>query len=127
MGADGVALSLVMPAIVNTELGGGLSRPIGQKDIQPDDVAAATVEALQTGRFEVWVPPQNQAIYTFGNLLPRPGREGLTRAIKADRPLWSIDAARRRAYELRAAQSAPSLEPGGEPAALTTGERDADG
>ncbi|MEZ5119984.1 MAG: SDR family oxidoreductase [Solirubrobacterales bacterium] len=80
MGADGVALSLVMPAIVNTELGGGLSRPRGQKDIQPEDVAAATVEALQTERFEVWVPRDNQGIYTFGTLLPRRGREAVSRA-----------------------------------------------
>ncbi|MFN8202425.1 MAG: SDR family oxidoreductase [Solirubrobacteraceae bacterium] len=127
MGADGVALSLVMPAIVNTELGGGLSRPRGQKDIQPEDVAAATVEALQTERFEVWVPRDNQGIYTFGTLLPRRGREAVSRALKADRPLWAIDAGQRRAYELRAAQSVPGLEPGREPAALTTGDRAADG
>jgi NADP-dependent 3-hydroxy acid dehydrogenase YdfG len=123
MGADGVALSVVMPAIVNTELGGGLNRPIGQKDIQPEDVADATVEALKTERFEVWVPRENQRIHAFGNLLPRRGREGLQRAMKADRPLWGIDEAHRRAYELRAAQSEPGLEPGREPAALTAGER----
>jgi short-subunit dehydrogenase len=123
MGADGVALSVVMPAIVNTELGGGLNRPIGQKDIQPDDVADATVEALRTERFEVWVPRENQRINLVGNLLPRRGREGLQRAMKADRPLWGIDEAHRRAYELRAAQSEPGLEPGREPAALTAGER----
>ncbi len=126
MNADGVAVSVVMPAIVNTELGGGLAKPRGQKDIQPEDVADATVEALQTERFEVWVPRENQGIYTFGNLLPRRGREGLSRALKADRPLWGIDEGHRRAYELRAAQSEPGLEPGREPAALTAGERASD-
>jgi NADP-dependent 3-hydroxy acid dehydrogenase YdfG len=126
MGADGVSLSVVMPAIVNTELGGGLNKPVGQKDIQPEDVADATLEALQTGRFEVWVPRDNQRIYAAGNVLPRRGREALTRALKADRPLWGIDEGRRRAYELRAAQSEPGLEPGQEPAALTAGELAAD-
>jgi short-subunit dehydrogenase len=123
MGATGVDLSVVMPAIVNTELGGGLSKPVGQKEIQPSDVADATVEALQTGRFEVWVPRDNHGIYTVSSLLPRRGREALTRAMKADRPLWEIDAAQRRSYELRAAQSEPGLEPGNAPAELTAGER----
>jgi short-subunit dehydrogenase len=126
MGADGVSLSVVMPAIVNTELGGGLNKPIGQKDIQPEDVADATVEALQTGRFDVWVPRDNQRIYAASGILPRRGREALSRAMKADRPLWGVDESHRRAYELRAAQSEPGLEPGQEPAALAAGERAAD-
>jgi len=123
MGATGVSLSVVMPAIVNTELGGGLNRPVGQKDIQPEDVAAATVEALQTERFEVWVPRDNQRIHAATAIIPRRGREALTRAMKADRPLWGVDEGQRRAYELRAARSEPGLEPGQEPAALTAGER----
>lgn len=124
MGSDGVALSVVMPAIVNTELGGGLSKPVGQRDVQPEDVATATVEALQTGRFEVWVPRDNHATYTVSGLIPRRGREALSHALRADRPLWTIDPAQRRAYELRAARSEPGLEPGHEPAELTAGERE---
>jgi NADP-dependent 3-hydroxy acid dehydrogenase YdfG len=123
MGADGVALSVVMPAIVNTELGGGLSKPIGQKEIQPSDVAEGTVEALKTERFEVWVPRENHGTYVVTGLLPRRGREALTRAMKADRPLWEIDTAKRAGYELRAAKSEPGLEPGQAPAELTAGER----
>jgi short-subunit dehydrogenase len=126
MGATGVAVSVVMPAIVDTELGGGLSKPIGQKDIQPEDVADATVEALRTGRFEVWVPRDNHPIYAIGGVLPRRGREALTRALRADRPLWEIDTSRRQAYELRAAKSEPGLEPGQAPAELTPGERAAE-
>jgi NADP-dependent 3-hydroxy acid dehydrogenase YdfG len=122
-GADGVALSVVMPAIVNTELGGGLSKPRGQKDIQPEDVADATVEALQTERFDVWVPRENARIGAITGVIPRRGREAITRAMKADRTLWSIDADQRRAYELRAAKSEPGLEPGNAPAELTAGER----
>jgi NADP-dependent 3-hydroxy acid dehydrogenase YdfG len=125
MEATGVNLSVVMPAIVNTELGGGLAKPRGQKDIQPEDVAAATVEALQTERFDVWVPKENARIGALTPLMPRRGREAITRAMKADRTLWSVDAAQRRAYELRAAQSEPGLEPGRAPAELTAGEREA--
>lgn len=123
MGAD-VALSVVMPAIVNTELGGGLNQPRGQKEIQPEDVADATVEALQTERFDVWVPRENARIGAITGVLPRRGREAITRAMKADQVLWSIDANARRGYELRAAKSEPGLEPGDAPAELTAGQRD---
>ncbi|HEY8583929.1 MAG TPA: SDR family oxidoreductase [Capillimicrobium sp.] len=124
MGASGVALSVVMPAIVQTELGGGLDQPRGQKPIQPEDVAAATVEALQTERFDVWVPKENARIGAITGVLPRKGREAITRAMKADQVLWSIDHSARRGYELRAARSEPGLEPGSAPAELTAGARD---
>jgi NADP-dependent 3-hydroxy acid dehydrogenase YdfG len=112
MGADGVWLSVVMPAIVNTELGGGLAKPLGQKDIQPTDVAQATVEALQTGRFDVWVPRENVAVYAASALLPRRPREAVGRVMRADRTLWAIDENARRGYELRAARSEPALAAG---------------
>ncbi len=113
MGADGVALSVVMPAIVQTELGGGLANPRGQKELTPGDVAEATVEALRTGRFDVWVPKANAGVYAATGLLPRRGREAVGRAMKADRPLWNADLASRREYELRAARSDRELTPGG--------------
>jgi NADP-dependent 3-hydroxy acid dehydrogenase YdfG len=121
MGADGVALSVVMPAIVDTELGGGLTQPRGQRTLQPEDVADALVEALRTGRFEVWVPKENHGIWAATNLLPRGGRDTVNRVMKADQPLWSIDTAGRRAYELRAARSEPGLEPGETPEELSAG------
>jgi NADP-dependent 3-hydroxy acid dehydrogenase YdfG len=112
MGADGVWLSVVMPAIVNTELGGGISKPIGQKDIQPTDVADATVEAVQSGRFDVWVPRENVGVYALSSLLPRRPREAVGRAMRADRTLWAVDETARRGYELRAARSEPALAAG---------------
>lgn len=119
-----VAMSVVMPAIVQTELGGGLTQPRGQKEIRPEDVADATVEALRTERFDVWVPRENASIGALTAVLPRRGREAVTRVMKADRVLWSIDANARRAYELRAARSEPGLEPGDAPAELASGARD---
>ncbi len=112
MGADGVALSVVMPAIVQTELGGGLASPRGQKELTPAEVAEATLEALRTERFDVWVPKANAGVYATTSLLPRKGREAIGRAMKADRPLWNADLASRRAYELRAARSQPQLDAG---------------
>ena len=49
-------VSVVMPVVVNTELGSGLPETRAFKAVQPEDVASAIVEALQTGRFEVYVP-----------------------------------------------------------------------
>jgi short-subunit dehydrogenase len=112
MGADGVALSVVLPAIVQTELGGGLASPRGQRELVPADVAEAVVDALRTERYEVWVPKSNAGVYVATGLLPRRGREAIGRAMKADTPLWNPDLASRRAYELRAARAEPQLPPG---------------
>jgi len=123
LGADQVATSVVMPAIVNTELGGGLTRTRGVKVLQPEEIADAVVDALQTGRFEVWVPKSTKSLWAVTNLFPSRAREGIGKALKGDQALWQIDTAGRRAYELRASKSEPGLEPGNEPAALTPGER----
>src|SRR6516225_4527350 len=49
-----IETTLVMPIVVRTELGSGLPETRGFKAVEPEDVAAAIVEALQTGRFEVF-------------------------------------------------------------------------
>lgn len=118
MKAD-VDLSYVMPFVVNTELGGGLGEARGMKVLQPAEVADAIVEALQTGRVEVWVPKSAKRTNTLGVLLPRRLSEGLARALKADQVLAGADASARRGYELRASKSEPALAPVGEKSELT--------
>ena len=51
-----IDISVVMPVGVNTELYSGLPQMRGIKTPEPEDVANAIVEALQTGRYEVYVP-----------------------------------------------------------------------
>ncbi len=114
MGADGILVSVVMPNIVGTELGTGLDASRAAKILTPEQVAESTLEALQTGRFDVWVPKSAQAISTMTGVLPRRGREAIARAFKADRVIWDADMSARKGYELRAAHSGPGLEPGGE-------------
>jgi short-subunit dehydrogenase len=111
---SGVEVSCVMPAVVNTELAAGLKDVRGVKNLEPEEVAEAIVEALETNRFEVWVPRSSAAISTVMNLVPRRGREALARFMKADQVLAAADPADRRAYEERAARSEPGLEPEGE-------------
>jgi NADP-dependent 3-hydroxy acid dehydrogenase YdfG len=106
-----VEISVVMPAVVNTELAAGLKDVRGVKNLEPEEVADAIVEALETNRFEVWVPRSSAAISTVLNLVPRRGRQAIARFMKADQVLAAADPADRTAYEERAAHSKPGLEP----------------
>jgi NADP-dependent 3-hydroxy acid dehydrogenase YdfG len=123
MGAN-IDLSYVMPFVVDTELGSGLGEARGLKSLQPSDVADSIVEALHTGRVEVWVPKSSKRTQALGVLLPRSLSEGLARAMKADRVLAGADASARRGYELRASRSEPGLQAASEPARLTDGSHD---
>jgi NADP-dependent 3-hydroxy acid dehydrogenase YdfG len=114
MGAH-IDVSYVMPFVVNTELGAGLGEARGMSNLEPADVAAAIVEALQLGTVDVWVPKSAKRTSVLGAVLPRSLSEGMTRAMKADRVLAGADLNTRRAYELRAARSEPGLEPVAEP------------
>ena len=107
-----IDVSVVMPNIVGTELGSGLGQSRAAKILTPEEVAAATLEALQTGRFDVWVPKSVQTIATITGVFPRPAREAIARALKADKVIWDADMDARKNYELRAARSEPGLEPG---------------
>ena len=107
----GVEVSVVMPAVVNTELGSGLVEARGVKVSEPSEVADAIVDALEAPKFDVWVPRVTGAISKVMTLLPRSGREGIARLLKADQVLAGADAGVRAAYEQRAARSEPGLEP----------------
>jgi NADP-dependent 3-hydroxy acid dehydrogenase YdfG len=110
---DGTAIgvSVVMPAVVNTELASGLKEARGVKNLEPEEVADAIVDALETERFDVWVPRSTQYIATVMNLVPRRGREAIARFLKADKVLAEADPSARAGYEQRAAHSEPGLEP----------------
>lgn len=101
----GIEVSCVMPAVVNTELGSGLPDTPGVNKLEPEDVADAIVEAIETNRFDVWVPRSTATIARVMNLMPRGGREAVARLLKADKVLAEPDKAKRAAYEDRAAHS----------------------
>lgn len=105
-----VEISCVMPAIVQTELATGLRPARGIKNITPEDVADAIVETLRHPRFDVFVPRSAGVANRVVSVLPRRGREGLMRALKADQSLIAADHAARADYELRAASSVGQLE-----------------
>ena len=109
----GIEVSCVMPVVVNTELASGLTddarRQAGRA--RPTSPTRSS-RALKEARFDVFVPRSVAGITKVMNLLPRSGREGLSRALKADQVLAQIDPGKRAAYELRASHSDPALEAG---------------
>jgi len=123
MGAQ-VQLSYVMPYVVKTELGSGLSQARGLSELEPSEVADAIVDALRYGTVEVWVPKRSRRTNQLITVLPRRLSEAMGRAIKADRVLADADAGLRRGYDLRAARSEPGLEPAEEQARLTPASGD---
>ncbi len=66
-----IEVSCVMPAVVNTELGSGLTETRAIKVLEPEDVAEAIVDALERPKFDVFVPRESLAIYKVLTLLPR--------------------------------------------------------
>jgi NADP-dependent 3-hydroxy acid dehydrogenase YdfG len=118
VGAD-VRLSYVIPAVVNTELGSGLVRSRGVKTLEPREVGAAIVEALQRGTVDVWVPRSVKPISLLTSIMPRRRAEAVGRALRVDRILYGADAGVRRGYELRAARSETGLASGERSSQLT--------
>jgi NAD(P)-dependent dehydrogenase (short-subunit alcohol dehydrogenase family) len=107
---SGVEVSVVMPGIVRTELTTGLADARGVKTVGPEDVAGAIVAALKNPRFDVFVPRSAGPLVALGAAIPRRAREAIARALKADQALLKTDRSARRAYEARAAASAPAAE-----------------
>ena len=105
-----VEVSVVMPVGVNTELYSGLPEPRGFKTAEPEDVANAIVEALQTGRYEVFVPKSVGAVFRFNALMPRRATEAIGRFLKGDQVLSHPDHAARSAYERRMDQTVALAE-----------------
>jgi len=106
----GVEVTVVMPAIVKTELTTGLVAPPAFKPSTVEEVAEAVLDALRFPRFDVWVPKSIGPTWAATNLLPRRAREAVGRALKLDRALRDADRAARAGYEARAAASAPAAD-----------------
>jgi short-subunit dehydrogenase len=107
----GIEVSVVMPAVVNTELGSGLPDTPGIKKLEPEEVAEAIIKALQFPKFDVWVPASSAVMDKLIHPLPRRAREVIGRLLKVDKVLAEPDQVERAAYEDRAAHSEPGLEP----------------
>jgi NAD(P)-dependent dehydrogenase (short-subunit alcohol dehydrogenase family) len=100
----GVQVSIVMPAIVRTELTEGVKDHWMIKTSTPEQVADAIVAAVRKPRLDVYVPANLNALNRSMALWPRRAQGWFLRATKVDRLL--ADAAHspaRASYERRAA------------------------
>jgi short-subunit dehydrogenase len=116
-----IAVSIVMPSPVNTELYSGLPAARGIKLAEPEDVANAIVEALQTGRVDVFVPRSVQGLFRFMYVVPRSVADFVSKLLKADQALVNPDHMLRGAYELRTGD--PATAPIGESAQVREPEK----
>jgi NAD(P)-dependent dehydrogenase (short-subunit alcohol dehydrogenase family) len=110
----GVEITVVMPGFARTELATGVPDLRGVKRVTPEEIAAATIDAIKLPRFDVWVPRRLAPLVAFGSILPRAWREAVSRAMNSD-AVARTDRRARLAYEARAAESAPAAETSLEP------------
>jgi NAD(P)-dependent dehydrogenase (short-subunit alcohol dehydrogenase family) len=112
-----IDVSIVMPVGVNTELYSGVPATRGIKLAEPQEVADAIVEALQTGRVDVYIPRSLHTLFRFMNVVPRSVADFVAKIIKADQVLLNADHQLRNSYEQRtgdklALAQAPPAVPG---------------
>jgi NAD(P)-dependent dehydrogenase (short-subunit alcohol dehydrogenase family) len=117
----GLDFSIVMPVVVNTELGAGIKETRGVKPVEAADVAGAIVDAIKVPRRDVFVPREVGAIHKATYVMPQRAQTAIAKAMRSDRVLVDIDRRERVAYEDRAAHSEPGLEPERADAAKTAG------
>jgi NAD(P)-dependent dehydrogenase (short-subunit alcohol dehydrogenase family) len=96
-----IDVSIVMPVVVNTELGSGLHRTRGIPVVEPEEVATAIVEALQTGRVDVYVPKAISGLFRMMYVVPRGFADFIAKLVRADQVLVNPDHLVRGAYEQR--------------------------
>jgi NAD(P)-dependent dehydrogenase (short-subunit alcohol dehydrogenase family) len=109
-GPSGIDFSIVMPIGTNTELYSGLQQVKGMTTPEPEDVAEAIVEALQTGRVDVYVPKRMNATIRLGALLPRRAAEAINKALGGTEAVTRPDRTARAAYEQRIGQTMAAAE-----------------
>lgn len=107
----GIGISVVLPGMVRTELTSGMEDSKLVKLLTPEDVANGIVAGVRTGRFEIHVPRINGWMERFMRPFGQRVGDRLISLVGADRMvLQAAHAQERRAYEARAAASAPGAE-----------------
>jgi NAD(P)-dependent dehydrogenase (short-subunit alcohol dehydrogenase family) len=98
---SGIRFTLVQPAQVETAMIDGQPRPRMLPVVTPEDVACAVLNAVRNDKFDIWVPASQAITFKLSNLLPRPARESLMRAIGIGRIAGEADQAARADYHQR--------------------------
>lgn len=100
--AHGVQVTVVMPPFTRTELIAGTVQTRANRPVEPEDIAAAIVRALNRPRTHVSVPGGIRFVLGPLGLLGPRGRRWVGRRFGTDRMFLEFDNAARRGYEERA-------------------------
>jgi NAD(P)-dependent dehydrogenase (short-subunit alcohol dehydrogenase family) len=101
---SGIAVSIVMPAIIATQMADGLSSARGVRPVEPTVVGEAIVRAVLRGRgADVYVPGYTGAINTAMSVMPRSWRDAIQHLMRADTVLTDVDQSARAGYNTRVA------------------------
>lgn len=101
---SGVQISVVMPAVVDTELAAGTTSGLVRR-LKPEDVAKAVLGLVERPRFEVSIPRQVGLATRLAAILPVPLRDLLLRAIMPNQVVGVSNPTARSDYESRALAS----------------------
>jgi short-subunit dehydrogenase len=98
----GVEVTVVMPTFTNTELIAGTNATGASKPVQPEDIAAAIVKALDKPKTHVSVPAPLRFVGAVTAMLSPRSRRWLAKQMGTDRVFLDFDAQARKSYEDRA-------------------------
>jgi NAD(P)-dependent dehydrogenase (short-subunit alcohol dehydrogenase family) len=111
---SGVELHLILPSLIGTDMAAGVKGLRGIRVGTAEEVAAAIVGVLRTGRREAYVPRRLGWLIALEAVTPQPIVRRLRRLLRADAMFTQVDALARAAYEARIA---PSEDRDADPAA----------
>ncbi|MEV4153911.1 SDR family oxidoreductase [Nocardia salmonicida] len=97
---SGVHLTAIMPGVVDTELAAGTATGAAQL-LQPSDVAAAVLDAVERPRFEVTLPAHLGPVVGLVGVLPQWLRDIVLRRTVPNQVVAVAGSSNRSAYEKR--------------------------
>jgi NADP-dependent 3-hydroxy acid dehydrogenase YdfG len=97
----GVRTTIVMPGLIRTEMIAGLEKPRGTRIVGPEAVADAIVDALRTGRQEVFVPRELGPVARAIAGTPPGVADRIKRLMKLDSVMTHADLSARSQYTAR--------------------------
>jgi short-subunit dehydrogenase len=98
----GVEVTVIMPTFTNTELIAGTNATGASKPVQPEDIAAAIVKALDKPKTHVSVPAPLRFVGAVTAMLSPRSRRWLAKQMGTDRVFLDFDTQARKSYEDRA-------------------------
>ena len=104
-----VELHLVLPGLVDTEMSAGLRGMRGARRLTADEVGAAVVEAVRSGRAETYVPSSLGRLLAVRRLVPRRLVTIGERLLRSDSLMTRVDEHDRADYQARIAPAVDAV------------------